>query len=180
PACHALPHLRHDQRDREPERHPATRHPQREAMAGRDDDPAVGRAWNRRGTTRLPSREGARTDERPAFSTLPESGGSGTGVEGRVVCLFTPPRLHEVQQAKGHPLKVTASMLVTAGNSKTIGQALTTPSLRAASHGPGMSSRFAIRRVASVASISRTCVPTGLRLTYPAMADGGSPRRSSS
>src|SRR5208282_3248292 len=87
----------------EPERHPATRHPQREAMAGRDDDPAVGRAWNRRGTTRLPSREGARTDERPAFSTLPESGGSGTGVEGRVVCLFTPPRLHEVQQAKGHP-----------------------------------------------------------------------------
>src|SRR5208282_5439580 len=89
----------------EPERHPATRHPQREAMAGRDDDPAVGRAWNRRGTTRLPSREGARTDERPAFSTLPESGGSGTGVEGRVVCLFTPPRLHEVQQAKGHPLR---------------------------------------------------------------------------
>ena len=39
----------------------------------------------------------------PTFSTLPESGSSGRGVEGRVVCLFTPPPLHEVQQAKGHP-----------------------------------------------------------------------------
>jgi Transposase, Mutator family len=74
-AHHPLQDLRDDQRDRKHERHSPSGAPQRETLAGRGDDQALGRPRRRRGAARIPPREGAWADEPSPRRIATEDGG---------------------------------------------------------------------------------------------------------